>query len=304
MTTQLVILNVLAVPKYVIKIIGNIVNMQEEKNKINTLFNVGIDLLHLTEQELKKKICLHLQHAQTMKIILRLNIKVNYQNGVNLKKFMKRGIGMQEILKKKKNYQDRSGKSFGSQLKCKQQISPMHFIIAFDESGSMNGKNWQDLRAELENFINLRLDKSEQDFCTLIGFNDKSFVYSMFENLNKQLIQKIPQNNHGDGTNYSRIFDSILQILNHQKSKEFIQNTVIFFLTDGVANKPDSQIQTLLTKHELIKEIMFIGYGNHEFKVLLQMVSDLQNLNATFYKTLDQQQLSQQFENLSLIIPS
>ncbi|KAL4488780.1 hypothetical protein ABPG72_016433 [Tetrahymena utriculariae] len=230
MIIQHVNLNVLVVHKYVIKITRNIIKMQEEKDKINTLQNVDIDLLPLMEQKLIKKIYQRLQHVQIMKMTLQLNIKVSCQNGVNSNKIQKNGIGKQ-ILKNKKNCQDKNGKRYGSQLKK-------------------------------------------------------------------------PKQNHGGGTCYSTVFSFILQILNHQQNENFIENTMIFFLSDGVANKPVQEIQQLLTKNKLIKEVQFIGFGNNDFNVLKQMVSDLQILNASFKKVLDSEQLSQQFQNLSLIIPS
>ncbi|KAL4440986.1 hypothetical protein ABPG74_009399 [Tetrahymena malaccensis] len=188
--------------------------------------------------------------------------------------------------------------------KCKSQIKPIHFIIAFDESGSMNGKNWQDLRNQLQIFINLRYEKSVQDVCSLIGFDDKVFNHTLFETISQQIFNKIPINNHGGGTNYSIIFNQILQLLNHQRSKDYIENTIIFFLSDGVAGIPNFEINQMLMQSKFIKEIQFVGYGNHDFSVLQQMVNKLQSLNASFQKVLNQDQLSKQFQNLSLIIPN
>ncbi|KAL4501811.1 hypothetical protein ABPG73_019948 [Tetrahymena malaccensis] len=189
--------------------------------------------------------------------------------------------------------------------KCKQQVNPIHFIFAFDESGSMNGQKWQSVRDQLVNFIKKRFDCSAQDFCTLVGFNQYAYKYLQVQNLNLEIIEKIPKKNKDGGTCFSSVFQELIKILNLEQSKAYKKNTILFFLSDGEASKPDQEIQNFKNQcHNLIKQIYFIGFGNSDFKILEQMADDLMSLNAQFSKVIDVEQLTKQFESLVLVFPN
>ncbi|KAL4486817.1 hypothetical protein ABPG72_006649 [Tetrahymena utriculariae] len=175
--------------------------------------------------------------------------------------------------------------------KCKSQVNPIHFIFAFDESGSMNGEKWSNVRDQLENFIKKRFDQSAQDVCTLIGFNNYAFTYLQLQDLNLQILEKIKLKNKGGSTCFRAIFKELIKILNLEQN--------------GEAPNPEQEIKLFKDNSQnLIKQIHLIGFGNGDFKILEQMAEDLIILNAQFSKVTDIDQLSKQFENLVLVFPN
>ncbi|CAF1130118.1 unnamed protein product [Didymodactylos carnosus] len=149
---------------------------------------------------------------------------------------------------------------------------PFHYILLLDASGSMEGEPWKNLLDGVKEFINIRIESNAADRMTIIVFDDNAkFAYYNVD-IKTTDINRI-QFTHGN-TNFSNAFDLVVktmqmaQLQNPMSSSVINLDFIIIFMSDGRAERPDRQIQTLITMKTKIHQFWTVALGYTALDVL------------------------------------
>lgn len=161
----------------------------------------------------------------------------------------------------------------------KSSTCPLHFIMALDASGSMNGQKWADLIDSTRNFLDIRAKEgSEFDIVTIIVFSENSTITASKAKIDPQLADGARGKFINGGTNFSNAISLMNSVIENSDSST--HKECIVFMSDGMAPYPSGPLDTMKRNYiHRIHKFWSIGYGAEDFSVLKQMCA---TMNGTF----------------------
>ena len=163
-----------------------------------------------------------------------------------------------------------------------------HYILLLDASGSMRGEPWKNLLEGVKEFIKIRLDSGPADRITIIVFNNNANYAYFNENIKNIDINKIKFT--GGGTDFTKAFDIVIEIMRKVQSQSSTSGPsanldfIIVFMSDGQANFPGSQLDTLLTMQTKVNQFWTVALGGRERNILEKIT---EKMNGTFLELKD-----------------
>jgi uncharacterized protein YegL len=165
---------------------------------------------------------------------------------------------------------------------------PFHYILLLDASGSMDGEPWKNLLAGVREFIKIRVDSGSSDRITIIVF-DSNAKYAYFnEDIKSIDISQIQFTN--GGTDFGNAFDLVIKTIRSTQMQSSVYNPlghsdyIIIFMSDGQAQFPFSQMETLSSMKIMINQFWTVALGNTSMNVLQQIN---QKMDGTFKELKD-----------------
>ena len=145
-----------------------------------------------------------------------------------------------------------------------------HFIFLLDESGSMRGTPWNELRSAYNNFIDIR-QKSQSiiDYISVITYN--SSVRTLFIRESVLNAKNRLGDLQGGGTRFTPAFQEAQKIV----SKENEAQPIIIFMSDGGAEDPTAYItNSLMNPFQGIGlKIYSVAFGSANLSILNKIAS-------------------------------
>jgi len=165
---------------------------------------------------------------------------------------------------------------------------PFHYILMLDASGSMSGRPWNNLLDGVKEFIKIRMDSDLADRITIVVFDDNA-TYAFFNVDIKTIdITKIKFTN--GSTDFGNAFNLVIRAMQSVQLPNSASNSagdleyIIIFMSDGQADFPNSQLETLLTMKAKINQFWTVALGKTEMDVLEQIN---QKMGGTFKELKD-----------------
>jgi uncharacterized protein YegL len=165
---------------------------------------------------------------------------------------------------------------------------PFHYILLLDASGSMMGQPWKDLLEGVKEFIKIRIDAGSSDRMTIIVFNNcASYAYV---NEDIKSIDTTQIKFRSGGTDFGSAFDLVIKIIQSAQFQSSLydpfghSDCIIIFMSDGQADYPYSQMETLSTMKSVINQFWTVALGNTCMNVL-QQIND--KMDGTFKQLKD-----------------
>ncbi|CAF1401568.1 unnamed protein product [Rotaria sordida] len=149
---------------------------------------------------------------------------------------------------------------------------PFHYILLLDASGSMNGEPWRNLLDGVREFIKIRVDSNSSDHVTVIVFNDYATYACFNEDIKSVDITQIKYK--GGNTNFEKAFDLVIETIRRTQSQSSAYNLfghseyIIIFMSDGQAQFPYIQMETLSTMNTMINQFWTVALGDTSMDVL------------------------------------
>ncbi|CAF3072931.1 unnamed protein product, partial [Rotaria sp. Silwood2] len=149
---------------------------------------------------------------------------------------------------------------------------PFHYILLLDASGSMNGKPWENLLEGVKEFIKIRTDSNAADRMTIIVFDDNA-KYAYF-NVDIKTIDIIQIKFTNGLTDFGKAFDLVVKAIQDIQTPNSISSSAnsldftIIFMSDGQADYPDEQLETLLTMKTKIHQFWTVAFGYTQMDIL------------------------------------
>ena len=167
-----------------------------------------------------------------------------------------------------------------------------HYILLLDASGSMKVGPWKNLLEGVKEFIKIRLASGLADRITIIVFNDNANYAYFNEDIKSIDIKKISFT--GGGTDFTKAFDMVIDVMQKVQSQSSTSGPsanldfIIVFMSDGQANFPGSQLDTLLTMQTKINQFWTVALGDRERDILEKIT---EKMNGTFIELKDSAEL-------------
>ena len=134
--------------------------------------------------------------------------------------------------------------------------------MLLDDSGSMKGQPWFELKQEFEIFMDRLVkvdDLKNNSWVTVINYNDTAEEMFAEKTPNKDLISEIKYRN--GLTDFNKpLIEAHKICINSQNEYDII---IFYFMSDGFSDFPSEGIDLLLNEKSLIDKIEFnsIAYG-------------------------------------------
>ena len=144
---------------------------------------------------------------------------------------------------------------------------PYHYILLLDGSGSMQGRNWNDLLAAVKEFIEQRQKLATNDRITVIVFSSEAKVVLANTPIRQMSEMKIKY--PGGNTSFSKAFRAVHNCISEFKmkanSEPVNENFAIIFMSDGEDTYPEKELNQLLKEHDpVIKRFWTIALCNNK----------------------------------------
>ena len=146
---------------------------------------------------------------------------------------------------------------------------PFHYTLLLDASGSMNDEPWKNLLDGVREFIKIRIDSSSSDRITIIVFDSHTYVD---EDIKSVDIPQITFTN--GGTDFGNAFDLVIKTIRSTQLQSSTYNPcghsdyIIIFMSDGQAEFPSTQMETLSTMKYMIDQFWTVALGSTNMGVL------------------------------------
>jgi uncharacterized protein YegL len=147
---------------------------------------------------------------------------------------------------------------------------PKHYIFVLDDSGSMLGA-WKSLLEAVQSFVNLKLQSKRPNVdhtVSCIVFAGKARVEFSQRALNVSLFDNISFT--GGGTNFGCALREVTKVLDNCTTHSL---NVVLFMTDGEAEYPDREINTIRQEPNWGKIDMFWGVLFNNQDTTLQRIT-------------------------------
>jgi len=148
-----------------------------------------------------------------------------------------------------------------------------HYTLLLDNSGSMRGSGWSQLVDAFDGFCSALRNNVSAQACTTVSvvlFNHVAYVIKPHHAKVSEL-QSIRHYCCMGGTDFGAAFDACHALLGHP---EATANEFVLFMTDGGANFPTEQLDSLLSDHgPRIKKVTCIAFGANADLCCLDLIS-------------------------------
>ncbi|CAF3963734.1 unnamed protein product [Rotaria sordida] len=167
---------------------------------------------------------------------------------------------------------DKYGMEFVTENTPQATAKPFHYILLLDASGSMNGEPWSNLLDGVREFIKIRVDSNSSDHVTVIVFNDYATYACFNEDIKSVDITQIKYK--GGNTNFEKAFDLVIETIRRTQSQSSAYNPfghseyIIIFMSDGQAQFPYIQMETLSSMNAMINQFWTVALGDTSMDVL------------------------------------
>jgi hypothetical protein len=128
---------------------------------------------------------------------------------------------------------------------------PFHYILMLEGSGGMSGRIWADLLDGVKEFVKIRMDFGLPDRITMIVFDQTAQYIYLDADIKTIDVTKIPF--RCGGRAFDGAFNLVIQAMQRGSMRNLSFNSnanleySIIFMSDGPANFPSKQLETLLT---------------------------------------------------------
>jgi uncharacterized protein YegL len=149
---------------------------------------------------------------------------------------------------------------------------PLHYILLLDASGSMSGEPWRNLLDGVKEFIKIRVDSGSLDRVTIIVFDSHASYAYFNEDIKLIDITQIKFTN--GGTCFDKAFDLVIKTIRNTQARNSTfdpfghSEYIIIFMSDGQAEFPYNQMETLSTMKTIINQFWTVALGNTSMDVL------------------------------------
>lgn len=152
---------------------------------------------------------------------------------------------------------------------------PFHYILLLDASGSMGGKPWKNLLDGVNEFVKIRMDSNTADRITIIVFDDTArYAYS---NVDMKTVNTAQIKFTNGMTDFGNAFKLVIRAMESVPAQNSTSNSsenleyIIIFMSDGQADFPSNQLDTLLTMKSKINQFWTVALGNTKMDILEQI---------------------------------
>jgi uncharacterized protein YegL len=164
----------------------------------------------------------------------------------------------------------------------------------------MAGKPWKNLLDAVKDFITIRIDSCPADRISIIVF-DSIAKYAYF-NVDMKAVN-IAQIQFTNGmTNFGKAFDLVIKAMQSVQPQNSATTSVgnldfiIIFMSDGQAEYPDRQLETLLAMKAKINQFWTVALGDTKMDVLEKIN---QKMNGTFKELRDSDDLAHVYAEIA-----
>ena len=170
----------------------------------------------------------------------------------------------------KKEPKGRGRKSVVDQAVLGSKVA-VHYILILDDSYSMEGRSWNDLKNATDAFLRALVDSREASSCKVscVIYNCNSRIAFEDERPTLGLINRIKF--QGGGTQYAPAIGLAQQICN--RTAETSEKFVFYFMSDGCPGDSPDKAVALLKQQNYFDKIEFnaCGFGSSRFDRLEQL---------------------------------
>ena len=184
----------------------------------------------------------------------------------------------------------------GHLFPCDHTVSAFHFVLCLDDSGSMFGKPWEELKAAVNSFINKRLalNPNAPDRVSIAIHNAQTRIVANFISLQDYKSDLLKFEGGENDFALALMNASVLIEKNLQKN----MTPVLVFMSDGIWNNGDEEMKKLNEKFSIQNglKVYTIGFGKINFDKL-KMLAEIGK--GEYIEAIDGVQLKNSFLEIS-----
>jgi len=147
-----------------------------------------------------------------------------------------------------------------------------HFILCLDESGSMNGSKWENVKRAVVSLISTKELSDESNKISIVSFNEEAHLRCERKLIDSS-VSWVLRTYSGGGTDFGPPLSMSLQLIKNSLD-EFDQHLILLY-TDGLAGYPQKQMDSFsLQTREVRSKIKFTAVCEHNQPAVLHLMAN------------------------------